>query len=72
MFVAPAELITLTGRTRPSAQIKALNRMGIPWRQNADGAVVVLRSSVELTMSDARSTKHEPNWSSLNAPPPQR
>jgi len=42
------ELAELTGRERPSAQARALVRMGIPHRTRPDGSPVVLRVHLEV------------------------
>ena len=47
MFLTPAELADLTGRTQPSAQLRALARMGIVGKRNAAGEVKVLRGHAE-------------------------
>jgi hypothetical protein len=43
------ELGELTGKERPSAQVRALGRMGIPHRTRPDGSPVVLRVHLEMT-----------------------
>ena len=47
MFLNPDELVTLTGKERYSAQLRALRLMGIEHRQRPDGSVAVLRAHVE-------------------------
>lgn len=46
MFLDPAELVTLTGREKPSAQIRELVRQGIAHTVNAAGLPVVTRDAV--------------------------
>lgn len=47
MFLEPAELERLTGRSFKSRQIEWLRKEGIPFRVNATGHPVVLRSAVD-------------------------
>jgi hypothetical protein len=41
------ELAELTGKERPSAQVRALTQMGIPYRKRPDGSPVVFRVHLE-------------------------
>lgn len=41
------ELVSLTRKLRPTAQCRALNKMGVEHRRRPDGSVVVHRSHVE-------------------------
>jgi hypothetical protein len=41
LFLAPADVATLTGRKRPRSQIEALRNMGVQFYQNALGHPVV-------------------------------
>lgn len=47
MFLTQHEIAELTGKERPSAQIRALRLMGIEHRRRPDGSVAVLRAHVE-------------------------
>jgi len=72
LTLTPEELIDLTHRTRPKAQLRALRAMGIEARQRPDGSVAVLRTAVEASMGGAtpnRNTirKTEPDWEALDA-----
>jgi len=59
-----AEVAELTGRTRPTAQQRALRHMAIDHRLRPDGSVVVLRSAVDGISAASPTTKRtEPNWS---------
>lgn len=42
MILSPADLTTLTGKQRYSAQARELNHMTIPFRRRSDGSLVVL------------------------------
>lgn len=64
------ELILLTGRRRPSAQIRALRNMGIEHRVRPDGTPAVSRAHVESLLSGARHHSivdegAEPNWEAM-------
>ncbi|WP_112485970.1 DUF4224 domain-containing protein [Thiomonas sp. X19] len=69
MFLTTAELRELTGRMRPSAQIRALRSMGIPHRVRPDGTPTVTRSFVEAdlgaTISQRRQAELEPAWENI-------
>jgi hypothetical protein len=72
MFLAPDELRTLTGRTRPSAQARWLKAQGIKMLVRPNGSLVVLRTAVEDSLGAVSKTarsrrKAEPDWSALNA-----
>jgi len=72
MLLTEAELIDLTGKSRPSAQVRALQIMGIDHLIRPDGSVLVARALVEqllgLQARGNRSVKSdEPNWESLNS-----
>jgi hypothetical protein len=47
MFLSPCDLTSLTGKTRPSAQVRALRSMGIEHRLRPDGSIAVLTAHVE-------------------------
>jgi Domain of unknown function (DUF4224) len=50
------ELILLTRKRRPFAQMRALRSMGIDHRQRPDGSVAVLRSTVETVLGAGKPT----------------
>ena len=57
------ELAQLTGRRRPSAQLKALRFMAIDHKQRPDGSIVVLRTVLDAAPGIGHSSKRtEPNW----------
>jgi hypothetical protein len=71
MFLTDDEVISLTGRKRRDAQVKALRYMGIEHRTRADGSVVVLAEHVNKILGGIPTTekplrdKVEPNWEAL-------
>jgi len=71
LILSHAELCTLTGRTRFSAQAKAIAVMGINYRIRPDGFPVVSRAhfeaimGAETTLPSGATT--EPDWTTLNA-----
>lgn len=42
MLLTDADLVALTGRSRPTAQARQLAALGIPYRRRTDGTIVVL------------------------------
>lgn len=60
------ELSQLTGKTRPSAQLRALRFMAIDHKRRPDGSIVVLRSQVEAPCGEGAGAspvkRTEPNW----------
>jgi hypothetical protein len=58
------ELTQLTGKTRPSAQIKALRYMAIDHKRRPDGSIVVLRNQLgdPCGESAAITKRTEQNW----------
>jgi hypothetical protein len=47
MFLSETEITTLTGRKMKSHQVRALQRMGLPFFVNAAGRPVVARSAID-------------------------
>ncbi|MBK5915119.1 DUF4224 domain-containing protein [Rhodocyclus purpureus] len=68
LFLSPAELETLTGKVRPSAQVRALTAMGIRYTRRPDGVVVVVRADIEAENKAAQKPKRKtkPDWSALD------
>lgn len=61
MILSEQELRTLTGKQRPSAQARVLDRLAIPYRTRPDGTLVVIRASVEApSLGSARLPAPEP------------
>jgi hypothetical protein len=65
------ELTQLTGKVRPSAQIKALRYMAIDHKRRPDGSIVVLRNQLGDPCTESATTmkaallggqRTEPNW----------
>jgi hypothetical protein len=71
LTLTDAELVELTGKQRPSAQMRALKYMGIDHKQRADGTLVVARAHFELLLgggaAPAKPKKTvEPDWSKVH------
>lgn len=62
-WLSADELARLTKRMRPSAQCKALARMGVPFEVNAAGEPLV--DSARYFAAPKARTKQEPNWNAL-------
>lgn len=66
-----AEIFEVTGKVRPTAQIRALNHMRIPARLRPDNKVIVARDAYLIAMGAEKSqtpkqTTHiEPNYNAL-------
>lgn len=60
----PEELVEITNKRRPSAQIRALRKMGIEHRPRPDGTVFVHRKHVDhlLGAPNALSDKDPGEW----------
>jgi hypothetical protein len=72
MFLTKDELVELTGRKRQSAQIAALNTLGIIHKVRPDGLPLVLRVHVEQLFGGLPEEKKpkqakqwEPDWDAL-------
>ena len=63
VFLYQPDLQRLTGRERPSAQRRALDRMGVAYWVRPDGRPVVARAAVEGRESAAGPA--EPNWAAI-------
>lgn len=67
-FLEPAEIASLTGYQRRTAQVKALQAMGIAYWVRCDGTPAVLRSTIEAEQpqqSRTRSETTQPDWGAL-------
>jgi hypothetical protein len=63
--ILPDEITkALTGKTRPSAQRRALDRMGIPYIVRADGSVVVFEENVPGRGGNGRDAA-EPDFDAI-------
>jgi hypothetical protein len=63
-----AEILQLTGKRRPSAQIRALRFMAIDHMRRPDGSIMVLRATLGRPRDDGATSgdfgkKTQPNWS---------
>lgn len=71
MFLSDSDIENLTHRKRHDAQMMALNRMGVVFKQRADGSLAVLESHINKIfdgIEDKKPSKnYEPNWDMLNA-----
>ena len=71
LLLTPGEIETLTGRKRTKEQCAALDGMGVRWKINASGALIVGRLHVEQVLcgentNQAPETKR-PNFEALHA-----
>lgn len=70
-YLTKAEIRDLTDAVWLSAQIRALNEMGIEHRVRPNGTIAVLRSHVERLLDPAPGSKVsdpvEPDWGLLDA-----
>ena len=63
LFLDRDELVQLTGRKRPSSQIKWLREHGYPVEVSAAGRPIVLRAEVERRLSTEETPKRRsPRW----------
>ena len=53
MFLDDDEVVSLTQRTRRSAQSRVLSFMGIEHRRRPDGSIAVLRAHVERMLGES-------------------
>ncbi|QJQ93957.1 MULTISPECIES: DUF4224 domain-containing protein [Halomonadaceae] len=70
LFLTPDELEQLTGRKRGKEQREALERMGIRWKDNEAGQVLVGRRHVEEVFcgsAPANQDRKRPNIGALGA-----
>ena len=66
LCLTPAEISQLTGKTRATAQMKALRFMAIDHKRRPDGSVVVLRAVLGVPYDAGAASnsakRTEPNW----------
>lgn len=72
MFLTDAEIVALTKRSRPHAQVARLRAMGIDHKPRPGDCPAVLRAHVEHLLGGKTPTKMgivlpEPDWSAINA-----
>jgi hypothetical protein len=67
LWLSDEEMQRATGRARPSAQARALQRMGVPFQRRPDGSLLVSRAALESALSGSAIVRHQPanglNWS---------
>ena len=56
MFLTNDALCFLTKRTKWTAQARALNAMGIPYRRRSDGSLVVLEDDLHATTKNKQAS----------------
>lgn len=66
LWLSDAELIEATHRARPSAQAKALRRMGVPFQERPDGSLLVSRAALEAALSGSAIVTSRPSANGLN------
>lgn len=69
MLLTVREIAELTGRERRSAQCRALDAMGVPYRVRPDGSPAVLRTAAEAALGHA-SPQNRPPSPELRLPAP--
>ncbi|MGP9497916.1 DUF4224 domain-containing protein [Halomonas sp. AOP43-D1-4] len=57
LLLTPVEIETLTGRKRCKEQCAALDSMGVRWKINARGSLIVGRRHVEQVLCGEASTQ---------------
>jgi hypothetical protein len=63
-----SEIATITGKKRPSAQVAALRKLGIPFKQTVQGSPIVSTASLEKWLgNDTGTEKASVNKGFLNA-----
>lgn len=71
LFLSENEVRGVTGRVKPSAQLRWLSQAGINAKRRADGTVLVSRRHYEDVMAGGSSRQRragrEPDFSALNA-----
>jgi hypothetical protein len=67
VFLTPSEIQTLTGKKRPSAQIRWLREKGYAHTVNGAGDPVVAVAEVSRKLvGGAQQRTRTPNWDALN------
>jgi hypothetical protein len=66
LWLAPDEVIDLTGKQRWTAQCRALAAMGVPFKPNAVGRPLVERAVAAPNSAATKPrAKREPNWNAI-------
>ena len=71
LALTPDEILELTHRTRPHAQLRHLRRMGIRAERRPDGSVLVLRAWLAERHESAAQSKPRPRLKSDDQKTPQ-
>lgn len=71
LVLSDIEVIELTRKRRPAAQVRALRHLGINHKQRADGSVMIARSHFDGLFGEATSSimlakRTEPDWSKVS------
>lgn len=59
------EIVEITGKKRPSAQLRELNRLMIDAKQRGDGKVIVFRQSLPSADYSRKPKPVQPNYDAL-------
>lgn len=60
IVLSPDELVEVTGKSRPSAQARELDHMGIPYKPRRNGTLSVARIHVEGARAAGAKIEAEP------------
>lgn len=66
MFLTAHEIQQLTGRQRPSAQVRWLRQHGYRHTVNALGNPVIAVAEANRKLVGGMKTAQEPNWEAMN------
>jgi hypothetical protein len=53
--LTPEQLEAYTGKSRPKAQARVLEAIGVPYRRRPDGSLIVLRIHVDYETTEKES-----------------
>jgi hypothetical protein len=69
LFLSPSEVERLTGKKRPSAQIRWLRKRGYKIDVNGLGEpIVAVREATRKLVGGTLTRHEEPNWGALHGP----
>lgn len=72
MFLTPADIERLTGKRRPSAQVRWLRKHGYRLTVNGLGEPIVAVAEANRKLVGGVAAQHEqPNWNALRGQAPQ-
>jgi hypothetical protein len=66
LWLSDAELLEATHRARPTAQARALQRMGVPFQKRPDGSLLVSRTALEAALSGSAIVRPNAPANGLN------